>query len=251
MASSATFYFAKEGRPFNTTTQEHNPTCIWNDTEDPSLPMSEDSLAALTCDLMPVIDCKECLADYEFAMASTYDLTIKKFTPDVEERSVYVDPLDVTYYPINAPFFPNTSVGVFDTEGYPTLIQGEASLHNSKMDKFITAINVIFDFKPQTESGLLFAQAGVSNTPHCLDWFNDQSRDIDCNRGRASDIEPSLLRPARPVSFGFYRVGYWMAYRLFVATNEDDPNYSPKGCSVYFNELTLSLQQKSETWTNQ
>jgi len=244
-------YFPKEGAPFNSVVVGSPPASIWNATEDPNLPMDEDSLSALVCSRNLLTECKQCVSAYEFAMASTHDLTIKKFTDEIEERAVYSDPLDVTFYPENVPFFPNTSVGSYDTVGYPTLLQTDATQYGIKETKLFTAIKVEMDFKPQLVPGLLFAQAGVSNSPKCLDWYNDKPATIDCNRGRASDVVEDGLRPARPTGFNYFRAGSWIGCRLFVATDANDPNYAPKGCGVSINQVNLKLKQKNETWTNQ
>ncbi len=80
----------KEGFPLTTSDPpEDTPTCIWNETEDPTLPMSETSVAAQVCDVHLSIDCNQCVAAPAFAMASTADLCIKEFDLDSRVREVY------------------------------------------------------------------------------------------------------------------------------------------------------------------
>lgn len=224
---------------------------LWNSTEDPSLPMDTDSLAAQVCERHILTECKNCVSGTEFAMASTGDLTIKKFTPDVHERSVYVFARDAAYYPVDEPVFPNTSLGCYETTGFPTLIQSECSKLGSQSDKFFTGINVEMDVKAATIPGKLYAQAGCSNSPHCLDWFSAKPKTMDCNRGAATDEMDTGLRPARPTSFSYYRVGNWLAWRLFVADGETDGDYAPIGAAASFNKITLAVKVKNETWHNQ
>lgn len=243
---------AKEGFPFNAPEPpETSPASLWNATEDPTLPMDEDSLAARVCDRRPLVECRQCVPPDEFAMASTADFSIKRFTPDVEQRSVYNSELDATWFPINDPAFPNTSTGSYSTTGYPTLIQSECQNYDNRLEKFFHAINVEYDAKAQTVSGLLYAQCGVSNSKKCMDWFNAKPVKMDCIRGEAGDAEPNELRPARPARFPYYRVGTWLAYRLFVADGTEDDNYAPKGCGASIDKVTLAVHQKNETWVNQ
>lgn len=241
----------KEGFPMNTQTSPDTlPTCIWNEDEDPNNPKSENSVAAMVCDRKLAIDCKQCVPEPEFAMVSVLDFCIKRFDISARLREVYLSKQTTVWVPNkNLNHFPNVLQAFYGEFGYPTLIQGEISRWGTGSDKIVTKILAAYDAEEQTVSGKLGAQIGVSNSPHCTDWHSADAVTMDCLR---SGADADGARASQPALFNFYRAGAWVAYRLFVASMEDDVlNYSPTGCGVTINDIAIRAKSKNETWSNQ
>lgn len=254
----------KEGESFITIDGPNPaPTCVWNSSENPDEPFSphpgngEDpwfgygeyppdaaiSLASLVKDRYLDTECAACQAEPFFCMASVLDLSIKEFRTDTRAREVYVIDGDTPAV------FPQASEGAYVQAGYPTVIQGEVSKHTMLNEKTVTRMGLSIDVVPEQDPGKIYVQLGVSNSPHCVDWRDTLSRNLDCQRDGAPRADENTLRAARPLSFPFYRSGCWIAYRIFVADSEGD--FAPAGIDVTFNEATIAARVKNETWTNQ
>ncbi len=240
----------KEGAPLNTVDElhDHPPVSIWNDTEDPTLPMGDNSLAAQTCDEILAIDCKECVSEPFFAMASTLDLCIKKFDISSGIRQIYLPDSSSDFVPHDDPSFPNVQNAVYREDGYPTLIQGAMSQWGSRSEKICTRVVINYDAEAQATPGTLFCQIGVTNSPKCVHWHDADPITLDCLQSGLEDDERSI----EPAMFEYHRVGSWVGYRVFVASEEDGEfNYAPVGCQVTFNDLAIRAKIKNETFANQ
>lgn len=247
LLSDATLLGQKEGFPLNTLEAPSvPPTCIWNHGEDPNQPMSDDSVAAQVCDVKLVITCKQCVPTPQFAMVSTTDFCIKAFDISSRLREVYLPQQSTVWIPENDPHFPNVAQAAYRQDGYPTLIQGESSEWGTSSEKIITRILANYDAEDQTVPGKVMTQIGVSNNPHCMDWHDAPAVKLDCLSG---DLSSGKARSVRPALFPFYRVGSWIAYRVFVT--DANANYAPKGCGVAFNSLQIRAKNRNETWANQ
>lgn len=238
----------KEANPLNNDPPlvSEAPVCIWNShevngevvpLEDPSLPKTEDSLCHLIEQVGAHTDlgliCESCFGDSRFYLADADTYAILEFSPDTYTR----DTLDA----VSEATFPEVGEASYLQLGYPTMIQVEGSSLNSPIEKLAYGLNVEFD---ADGTGKLYAQAGVSNSPSCMDWFGAAPVDLNCRRGVAGGI----LRPHRPASYQFYRAGTYFGWRLYVG---DGSTLSPAGCSVSLNRVTAALKPKNETWTNQ
>jgi len=244
--SSSNLLEQKEGFPLNTLeAAQTSPTCIWNATEDPTQPMSSESLAARVRDLRMDLDCKACVSAPYFAMADAKDFCIKRFDTDSRLRQTYLPQDSTVWVPEDVHEFPNVVQAEYEESGYPTLIQGEVSQHGTASDKIVNRLSVNYDAEAQSTPGRLYCQIGVTNSAKCVQWHNSTPQTLDCLEGDGG-------RPNEPADFAFYRAGAWVAYRLFVATASGETvEYAPKGCGVTFNETTIRLKPKNETWSNQ
>jgi hypothetical protein len=233
----------REGAPLNTiTTEAEPPRCLWNATEDPTLPMDEDhSLAARVQNVYLSADCAACVPSPVFCMASARDRAIKQF--DVNSRSRET----LTGVASASDRRPEVGVADYTEEGYLTLIQGEIHKFGTGVEKTVTRVGLVYDAETQAEPGKVNVQLGVSNSPHCVEWWNSRPVTMDCLKGNATD--DGKLRQARPASFPYYRAGAWLCYRIFVGEAAD--GYEPTGSGGAFNELIYAAQIKNETWRNQ
>lgn len=249
IASDANLIAAKEGAPLNELEAPQTPpTCIWNHTEDPTLPKSDDSVAALDCGIKLALDCNKCVPVEYFALASVTDFSIKQFDISARLREVYVPQENPTWIPSSTPQFPNVVQAAYNESGYPTLIQGAIGKWETSSEKIVTRVKVDYDAETQTIPGRLFCQIGVSSSPKCVQWKDADPITLDCLQG---GLDQNTERSLQPAMFQFYRAGQWVAYRLFVATGDGELNYAPTGCGVTVNQVQIRMKQKSETFANQ
>jgi hypothetical protein len=249
MLSDDALFGEKEGYPLNTLeAPENRPTCIWNETENPEEPMSPDSVAARVCGIRLAIDCKQCVPEPRFCMASVSDFSLKEYDISARLREVYTEQTEPEYVPENNNHFPNVVKPHYTETGYPTLIAGEVGQWGTRSEKIVTRATVDYDAEAQTVPGKLLVQLGVTNSPRCVTWHDSDSVTMDCLQ-EGADAEGA--RPAEPAAFPFYRVGAWIAYRVFVASGDEELNYSPTGCGVNFNTITILAKPKNATWQNQ
>lgn len=249
LLSNDNLLLQKEGAPLNILQAPAvPPTCIWNATNDPTLPKSADSVASLVCGIKLALECNKCVPVPYFAMASASDFCIKQFDISARLRELYVPQQAPVWIPSNIPQFPNVVTGNYVDQGYPTIWQGCAGTWGTSAEKTATRIKVDYDAEAQTVPGKLFAQIGVSNSPRCIKWHDSDPITLDCLQ---SDLDEADERGMAPAMFPFFRVGQWLAYRVFVASGDTELNYSPTGCGVTLNQVEIRAKQKSETYANQ
>jgi hypothetical protein len=249
LLSDTNLLLQKEGAPLNLLEAPVTPpTCIWNATNDPTLPKSVDSVAARVCGLKLALDCNKCVPTPTFVMASTTDFCLKSFDISSLLREIYVPSETPVWIPSNIPQFPNVVQAQYDSRGYATVIQGLVGTWGTSAEKIVNRIKVDYDATPQTIPGKLFTQLGVSNSPRCVQWHDSNPITLDCLQ---SDLAANDERGLTPAMFPFYRAGQWLAYRILVGSGDTTINYAPTGCGVSVNGMSMRVKQKSETYANQ
>jgi hypothetical protein len=252
--STTTLLGYKEGYPQNvpeSQTMLPDGTPLWNRAvttgdhqhgeDDLDYPADEDAYIPTTCGTNLVDFCKTCFSDRDFLMSDSETWVILRSSPETLSRTLY------SYEDDTPATFPAISDGSYTTAGYPTLLQTEASDQGTRADKLVRGLVVDFDAGNPTTPGNLRASLGISNSPHCLDWFGAAAAPLSCRRGSASDTtSPGVLRPARPASFPFHRAGAYIGWRLWVTGS--DGSTSPVDCAVALNGQEAAVKAKSSTW---
>lgn len=252
--SSEEFLIAqKTGAPLNSPVplDVDPPASLWNSTENPHLPMDSDSLAARLCDTYMDEECSECRDGRQvFLMASANDFCLKQFTPDTYERDVYHLDQDIHYAPVDANNFPNVREGVWTQDGYPTLVQQAEHRPGGSLKKMVNRIGIEFDAIEQEPPGKLLVQLGTANTAAGFRWDQTPGKDMDVNPDTPeSNVNDIGLRPARPVTYAFFRDGIWLAQRIYVTDSTGDT--SPTDCAASFNRAEVSAKVRNTDWQNQ
>ena len=127
-------------------------------------------------------------------------------------------------------------------EGYETLLQSEISLFENDSEK--TVRDFALDFTHADEAGPLFchSQVGVGGLPNCIDWWTSEPWPLDCNL--FGNIDPTK-RNTGPMTWPYYATGRYVGWRLFVSSQSDPPDYSPKGGEIDFNRVSMTISVKS------
>jgi hypothetical protein len=143
----------KEGPPSTLTSGAFsNPVLhIWNDTEDPDLPASSDSLCSAIQDLWIREICDKCDSLSRFVMASPVDKTLKEYA----DKSYYRETLEGDAYVMN---------------GYDTIIESGLSDEDIDEEKHIGQLTVTATAEAQTTPSVLHAWIGTGPAPDCIDW---------------------------------------------------------------------------------
>ena len=191
----------KEGQTCPQTFVEVEYTGLWNATEDTSLPMDPNSVAALFCDLCMDDLCRLCESDTALVLASASDKTLKEYTQDQYVREELVETTDRD--------FPESDLGVYQEQGYRMLIQGDSEQRFGPTEKLFRNINVGWSLGDSTDRPTLCASVGGGYSSSCLQW-EKQGMMLECG-------DPGGRRRAgKPTTFGFYTEGVWLAWRLSI-----------------------------------
>lgn len=212
---------------------------IINETEDPDLPSSADSLCVALGDQTIEDVCAKCTKPPVFVMASSEDYCLKEYRHDVYYREQYteltpeesgvVDPADLVASPY-APYCDGDVIGYYTQEGYPTMIQTDMEEHGSSRDKVLSEVVVDFSSVPEAEPSRLHCDtaAGPSPDPECAIWkaaTPPSGFEASCLSNRDDEGHASnTSRRGRQPKFQMFRRGKWMAYRISVRQGDKDKN---------------------------
>jgi hypothetical protein len=231
------FILFKEGEPCNIPPlAQPLPVHLINETEDPTLPASPDSLCALYGEQDIKKMCIPCRVPLAFAMASLSDFCIKELAPDERFREIWdtADPLGVE--------------GQYVNVGYEFLIQSESTLLGNSGEKRIYNLEVDLIQQDEVPALNMHAQIGVSPMvrPDCGEFWNSPHSPIDCSP-IAPIPEMENARGVGPLSFPFFCTGRFLCYRLFLSASEADSfRYAPLGGSFDLTRVNLTLSLRSK-----
>lgn len=175
-------------------------TGLWNLTEDITLPMDPNSVAAQFCNVCMDDLCRICDADTELVMASASDKTLKQYTPGQFSREELVSSTDA--------IFPEIDLGTYVQKPYTMLIQSDAQMGGSPSEKTFRATMVSYTAGEATTPPLLYDQAGAGWSPGCLSWEVSDPVEMQCGG------ETATSRGGVPAKFNFISTGVWLAWRI-------------------------------------
>lgn len=249
---------SKEGKPLNDPVAEcdsiegygiySGPDYIRNATEDPELPVDQDSLCAVMGDLRLSDLCPECDQGRLFIAADLKDFALKEINETYLRRDLYVYSEDVPAT------FPNTSAGVYSYDGYSTLFQTELSNFQSENQKYVESVAIDFSPLSQDPHGQIRCQVGVNNTPNCGWWYDSDPLDLTCLNDDASPEtnEPTGTRAGSFPTFQFYRAGTYVGLRAWIEgapeVDGEDGSREPADCPVEITSLQFKMRQRTKTW---
>lgn len=191
--------FVKEGLPLDTDVED-TPPYLWNEDEDPTLPIHPDSWCARLGDTTIEDLCESCESSPAFIMASALDFTLKEYHEDTFYREVY------------------NENGTYTSTGYYTLLQSDMSKLGVDEEKIIKQIVSDFQSEVQEPPSDLYCEVGNGAQPRCAFWHEADPVELRCltdDDGPGHDA--ANTRPDNPARFNFWRRGFYIGYRLFVA----------------------------------
>lgn len=192
--------FIKEGLPYaGEGDLQDPPTFLWNDQENPTQPIDEDSWCARLGDLRLEDLCDNCEVATIFIGASAEDFTLKEFDPDVFYRERY-----------------NDNTGQYALDGYYTLLQSDLSHWEQDAEKLIKHLLVDYDAVAQEPPSLLYAEVAYAAQPRCTTWKSIGSRDLRClTEESAIEHDTYNTRPDLAARYPTYYRGRYIGYRFY------------------------------------
>ena len=237
----------KEGDPTPTTFTPSTKTHIRNETEDPDLAESAESLCSEIGDNF--LDCQPCGSNFLFAMSDASDNTLKEFTPAGFLRESVTDrgtlqawddsgydgtPDTVRSHPV--------STATYLESGYVSLLQSDPTTLRVRGEKIFRRIDVPYDSIDHGTPAHLHCQIGYTPQPGQVQWSEDiPKKAIDRLTGSSnSDHQSNQTRMGHEAQFPFMRRGLLFAFRLIIA----DEDLAPvQGGDASFNQLVLRWLQ--------
>lgn len=219
---------AKQGVPCPVDYSPGTWDYLWNETEDPDLPMGDNAFFSVICGSCIEDFCDTCDTDVRFIMASAVDLCLKEYA-DVYYREMLASETSAT--------FPDTTTATYTQDGYTSLIQGDAYRYRTDSNKRLRGIAVNFVSDDQTSPSQLHGEAGYGMQPDRIQWEEDAST-IDIG---AIDygLEADNQRPGEVPGFNFFATGSFIAYRLWT---------DGTGGQFCMSSITVKLQALNNCW---
>lgn len=193
----------KEGNPcprayVPNTTYEY----LWNETEDPDLPIGDNAALAPFCNLCLADICHSCDSDPRYLAASSDDYCIKDIRDDYFYRELLVSQTVAT--------FPATSTATYEQVGYTSLVMSDfANLKTSK-EKTARAIKVGYTAADQTPPSVMNMHIAGGEDADCVQW------EILTPEPMACQPHQTGYRPQSYARFGAYTTGVHIGWRMFV-----------------------------------
>lgn len=218
---------AKEAAPCDDSFTDGGYDYLWNETEDPDLPMGNNAYFEVLCGTCVEDLCQDCDTDVRFIMASAEDKALKEYA-EVYYREMVASETDAD--------FPETSTATYTMEGYTTLIQGDAYRYKVDSNKRFRGLAINFTAADQTTPSELHGEAGYGMQPDRLQWEQAETLELGpLDEGSFSDG----LRPGEVPAFNFFSTGSYLAYRIWV---------DGTGGQFCASSLTFKVQSMNNCW---
>lgn len=192
----------KEGSPCPQEFVPQSYSYLWNETEDPSLPMGEEAVLANLCNVCIEDICRTCTADTKFIMADAEDFCLKEYAPGTYYREGLSSKTTAT--------FPDVGTATYFQGEYTSLIQTDNTNLGTSTNKKARAIRAGYTAEDQEPPSNLNCMVGGGEDPGCVQWETATPEPMACTAAATG------LRPQSYARFGFYTTGAYLAWRLFV-----------------------------------
>ncbi len=190
--------FVKEGLPSSLTFGDP-PLYLWNETEDPTAPIHEDSWCARLGNSTLDDMCNVCDASPVFVMADAEDFTLKEYDPEVYFREQYV-----------------ALTNTYSEEGYYTLIQSDACKWGAEEEKVIKQVLIDYDAVEQEPPSELTCEVAYGSQPSCMTWKSLGDRELKCLTAlTAAQHSANRTRPDLAAKYAAFYRGRFLAYRFY------------------------------------
>ena len=165
------------------------PLYIWNETENPNLAISPNSLCALLQGKTLADYCEDCASESTFIAASAEDFCLKQIEDDIYYREVLGGSI-ISYdgYACHGEFYHHV--------GYQSVMQQGAESYRADDEKMMKMIQLEAEPLPQSTPSILTAEAGYGSQPNCFTWKSTKNQDFECQ----TDLTAAqhLARKTRP-----------------------------------------------------
>lgn len=149
------------------------PLFIFNETENPNLPISANSLCFRLQGKTLADYCEDCPNEATFIAASAEDFCLKQIEDDIYYREMLGGSY-VAYdaYACHGEFYHHV--------GYETVMQQGAEAYRSEDEKIIKMISVEAEPLAQSTPSIITAEVGYAPTPSCFTWKPTKELEFEC-----------------------------------------------------------------------
>lgn len=243
----------KEGVPLNEILPQCSglyggPNHIINVADDGTGVVHPDSVCSMMGDLTVNDMCPTCVESPVFVAASLSDLCLKEMAPNFWRREMYVASED------DPAVFPATSPGLYSYDGYPTMLQGEASNVGFFNEKLISGVGVMFDAVSASAPGQVRCQLAANNSANCANWYDADPLELSCLPSGATPDEhmSEQTRAGEFPTFAFHQAGINIGWRLWVEGAPSEPGMdgpvNPIDCGFSATTVKLMARPFRSTW---
>ena len=199
----------KEGDPASDDVEPtSSPTSIWNETENPDLPASPESLCAVLANKYPEDFCKGCVGIKRFVMASAVDRALKEYADGLYYREM----IENSLYVLNP---------------YDTILQSGAENVGLDQEKVCKGLKVEYKAEPQTTPSTLLGWLGYGAEASCMrfknlrivnpDMTTDNGVPLRClTEFSEAQHDANNTRASMPGYFNAAVRGRFLSYRLAI-----------------------------------
>jgi len=174
------------------------PLYLWNETEDPTLPLHPDSWCARLGDTTVADLCEVCDSSPQFLLASASDFTIKENNPEIFLREQY------------------NGDGTWRSDGYWTMLQSDMSLLGANEEKIVKQLVVDFEAEAQEPPSQLVGEVAYSSQPKCQVWKNIGSRELKCLTAfDEAQHAANNTRADRQARYNTFYRGKYIGFRIY------------------------------------
>lgn len=177
------------------------PPYIWNEDEDPTLPIAEDSWCARLGGATLDDYCNTCDVESVFIMADAHDFTLKESDDSVFYREQY-----------------NDNTGQYTQSGYSTLVQSDMSHWDMDEEKYLNMVLIDYDAGEQDVPSNLNVEVAYGAQPRCTTWKSIGSRKLHCLTEKTeAEHSAANTRPELAAKYQTYYRGRYIGYRFYVS----------------------------------
>lgn len=149
------------------------PLYIWNETENPNLPIHERSVCRSLQGKTLADYCEDCASESTFIAASAEDFCLKQIEDDIYYREMLGGSyLSYDGYACHGEFYQHV--------GYETVMQQGAESYRSDDEKMMKMIQVEAEPLPQSAPSIITAESGYASQPSCFTWKSTKDQDFEC-----------------------------------------------------------------------
>lgn len=165
------------------------PQFIWNETENPNLAISPNSLCSRLQGKTLADYCEDCASESTFIAASAEDFCLKQIEDDIYYREMLGGSyLSYDGYACHGEFYHHV--------GYETVMQQGAENYRDDDEKMMKMIVLEAEPLPQSTPSILTAEAGYGSQPSCFTWKSTKDHDFECQTELTA--AQHLARKTRP-----------------------------------------------------
>jgi hypothetical protein len=186
------------------------PQFIWNETENPNLPIAANSLCARLQGKTIADYCEDCITATTFIAASSEDFCLKQIEDDIYYREMLGGSyLSYDGYACHGEFYHHV--------GYQTVMQQGAETYGDDGEKMMKMIGLEAEPLPQSTPSIVTMEVGYGSQPSCFTWRATRDLNFECQSELTAAQHVALkTRPDDTFYFPTWTRGRYISARFVI-----------------------------------